>query len=286
MSLSNKKNSIGVIYLMWEPYGITHFNSFINSYLENAAGVEHQLWIIFNGINDRVPNEYMEILLLHKIDCNILTMKSGQDIDAYRYAAEKIDVEFLLFLNTYSILLTGDWLKKYINAFHSSKTAIVGATASNQSHYSTVFKVHKKNWEKEKSFQDNFKKYKLFIKAFFYWRLLFKSFPSPHLRTNAFMIQRKLFLELVPKSIQNKFEAFQFESGRNSLTVQCFKKGLEVLVVDKNGKTYPPEEWKQSSTYRINNQENLIVSDNQTRLYDESTEEQKIFMTKMAWGNR
>ena len=87
-------------------------------------------------------------------------------------------------------------------------------------------------------------------------------------------------------AVNTKFGAYQFENGRRSLTGFYMAKGLKVLVVDKYGKIFQPSEWKKSSTFWIDNQENLLVSDNQTRIYETATAEEKKQMGWLAWGTK
>jgi len=270
---------------MWLPYGIGHFNSFIGSYIQYPAGEDHQLVICFNGLeNDDQLTEYLQVLKKHDITASILKMRGGQDIEAYQFAARNVDTEYLVFFNTFSILQTEHWLEKYFKVITDPSVGLVSATASYQSNYSTVFQTHPFKWETEKGFSYNFKKYKLFLKTFFYWRFLFKPYPNPHVRTTGFMVRREEFLGINTGKINNKFKAYQFESGRKGMTNYYLKKGLKVLVMDKYGKTYRLDEFKNSGTFWIGEQENLLVSDNQTRIYRDADKDYRKLLTKLAWG--
>ena len=276
--------NVTVVHLVWLPYGIELFRSFIGSYVRYPAGADHRLLILFNGIKDEAETRaYHELIGKYGITYSSKYLSGGQDIDAYFFAAKEIKTDYLFFLNSFSVLNTSDWLLKYIPAFDSS-TGIISATASNQSHVSLVFQNNNFRYESSKGFLINFRKYKLMLKAFFYWRSLFKPFPNPHLRSNAFMIRRDIFLSLKRIPIKNKLDAYRFESGRNGMTIQILKKGLHALVIDKHGKTYEPHEWKDSKTFWWANQENLMISDNQTRIYDNASPAEKEFMSKTAWG--
>jgi hypothetical protein len=278
---------MGVVYLAWLPYGIGHFKTFINSYIKYGAGYPHQLILVFNGLAADYPNKpeeylaYMESLSVKAHTC--LYFQEGQDIEIYRKTAAAVSTEFVLFFNTYSELLSEKWLACYAENFNE-KTGIIGASGSFQSYYSSVFQKHAAGWEASKGFLYNFRKYKLFVKAFLYWRFLFKPFPSASIRTNAFMVRRKEFLQLKTETVNTKFKAYQFESGKKSLTAFYYKKGLKVLVTNKHGKTYEAAEWKKSLTFWIHNQENLLVADNQTRMYTDAAITEKKEMTRLAWG--
>ncbi len=285
--LSSGNLNINVVYLAWLPYGIAHFKVFIDSYKKYDSGYSHELVIVFNGLasdNPNKPDEYIEYIRTKGVEPGkIFYFQDGQDIAIYKQTAAALEAEFILFLNTYSELLSSDWLKSYAEAF-DGKTGLVSASGSFQSYYSSVFQKNTFWWEFSKPFLYNFRKYKLFLKAFFYWRFLFKPFPNPHIRTNAFMIKRTVFLEMKTGPVDSKFKAYQFENGRKSLTCFCLSKGLKVLVVNKYGKTFEQDKWKESATFWMNNQENLLVSDNQTRIYETATEIEKKEMTWLAWG--
>jgi hypothetical protein len=278
---------MGVIYLAWLPFGIQYFKRFIDSYIRFDAACPHQLIIVFNGLSEKYPDEpekYLAYMQSRSVNPSVvLHFQSGQDIDIYRQAADKIDCEVVLFLNTYSELLATDWLKNYAASF-DEKTGVIGGSGSFQSYYSSVYQTHLYRWEANKDFLYNFRKYKLFIKAFIYWRFLFKPFPNAHIRTNAFMVRRKEFLAIRSGGIRSKFQAYQFESGRRGMTAYYKAKGLKTLIIDRFGRTFTESEWKNSATFWIKEQENLLVADNQTTLYRNATKEQKEEMTRLAWG--
>ena len=276
-----------VIYLVWLPFGIDHFKAFFASYYRYTAACNHQLVLAFNGVGLKHPNppeEYLAYLEHNggRAD-KCFYYQQGQDLEVYQQVARQVQTEYVLFLNSYSILQSASWLKYYIDNF-DAQVGIIGASASCQSYYSSVFQKHAAGWEAQKGFLYNFRKYKLFVKAFFYWRFLFRPFPNPHIRTNAFMVRRELFLTMNPGPLDTKFRAYQFENGVKSLTAFYAAKGLKTLVVDSSGRTFAPAEWKNSRTFWNGGQENLLVSDNQTRLYTEASAEEKKTMTWLAWG--
>jgi hypothetical protein len=276
---------ITVIHLVWLPYGIGLFKQFVDAYLRHPAGYAHELLLVFNGVEDQSATlAYHDYISAHQIPYTSKYFVNGQDLDCYFKTAAELSADYIMVLNSFSVLLADNWLRHYAAVFSTEKTGIAGATASNQSYYSSVFQKNVLAWEGNKGFTHNFRKYKLFLKTFLYWRFLFSPFPSPHLRTNAFMIKRSVFAQLSHKPFVSKFAAYQFESGRNSMTSQVMRMGLSVLVVDKNGNTYPPAEWKESDTFWIKDQENLLVADNQTNSYSIASLNEKQEMTNLAWG--
>ncbi len=57
-----------------------------------------------------------------------------------------------------------------------------------------------------------------------------------------------------------------------------------MLVIDKNGKTYEIKDWPLSFTFWINGQKKLLISDNRTCQFEESTLEEQQRLTFLAWG--
>ena len=113
----------------------------------------------------------------------------------------------------------------------------------------------------------------------------YDEFPAPHLRTNAFMIRRDLMARLRVGKIRIKNDAHRFESGKQSLTQQVLAMGLKVIVVGRDGQAYEKEEWPRSETFLRGNQENLLISDNQTRQYEEASPAMKVTWSRLGWGD-
>jgi hypothetical protein len=111
----------------------------------------------------------------------------------------------------------------------------------------------------------------------------FPSFPNPHIRSNAFMIRKDVFLNLTKNvEILDKVDAYRFESGKKSLTRQVQKLG-GVLVVGANGRGYEPKYWHISDTFKSSRQQNLMVSDNQTERYIQAPWPLKDIISLTTW---
>jgi hypothetical protein len=286
MQSGDEKRRLAVVHLVWIPFGPDLFRSFIRSYQEHPAGCDHDLIMLYNGIGQEADAAvYHEILFTAGISYTSYFLPSGMDIEAYYWIAAQLSHTYILFLNSYSQLLADHWGRFYLDAVSGERTGAVSATGSWQSYYSTVFMRNTYGWEREKSFSVNVRKYKLFVKAFLYWRLLFRPFPNPHLRTNAFIIKRELFLSIShPAVFRNKFTAYVYESGKLGLSGQLLKRGYELLVVDRYGRLYTKDAWKTSAVFWIGGQDNLLVSDNQTLSYDQAGATDKKKLAYLAWG--
>ncbi len=107
---------------------------------------------------------------------------------------------------------------------------------------------------------------------------------NKHIRTNAFMMNSELFLELAGSGFETRDQECEFEAGNNNLTVQLQSRGLIPIVVNKLGKQWLMDDWEQSKTFRSGDQECLIVSDNRTDDYDISDDQRKEYLRKLSWG--
>jgi len=281
-------NQPTVIYLSWVPYGIEYLSGFLDSYIRYPASSDHRLVILFNGVkseNDYLPFlQLAEEMLARKVD--YLLLGDGQDIDAYFFAANKIDSDLFLFFNTYSRIQADHWLQKYLTIMNDPEVGLVSASGSAQSYYSAVFQKKCRIPGSPFLLTDRIRCLKLYIKAALYWRFLFPPFPNFHVRTNAFMIRRSLFLALHCPVLSSKLQAYRFESGYGSMTRQIKKAGYFIKVVDRSGNAYDIEEIKNIPIFWNGNQELLLVSDNQTRTYQQANEDERKFMNYLAWGEK
>ena len=66
-----------------------------------------------------------------------VNFSKGQDIEIYSQMAGNLHHDFILYLNTYSVLLTDQWLKLYVQGWEAGR-GVLSATGSWQSYYSSV----------------------------------------------------------------------------------------------------------------------------------------------------
>lgn len=281
-----ERKTIGVVYLAWLPYGVELMNRFLQSYQNHPSGHEHHLYIIFNGtalVHDPVIKKFEELLLHCKIPVQqIIRIEQGQDIFAYQTAAKVIQEDYILFLNSYTQFLANDWLKKYADAWKEG-VGVIGATASHASYVQSI----KNNFNRNKqsySWGKWFKEWKYIKKLDWVLGSKFTGFPNPHIRTNAFFIQRNVFLSLTFGPLRTKHEAYFFENGRQSMTNQLLQRKLTCCVVDKTGKVYELMDAKKSKTFWIEDQQNLMISDNQTDSYTFGDDAKRKALMEDAWG--
>ena len=248
-----------VVHLVWAPLGEPAIERFLASYERHAAGAEHRLVVVFKEF--REPSALAAVrarfsALEHE---ELLMPVPCLDLVAYPRAAAAIDAPWLLFLNSNSELLDDGWLAKPLAHLQRPEVGIVGATGSFEGSAST-------------------------LPARLLRRRPLVPFPNPHIRTNAFMLERELALELDWGDPNDKAGAWQVENGPRGLTRQVQARGLEALVVGRDGAGYAVDRWREAGVFRTGTQANLLVGDNRTRDFAEAQGRWREKLTRLAWG--
>lgn len=251
-----------VVHLVWAPLGVEPFRRFVESYLSRTAGTDHRLLLVFKEFRDddhRVPWD----ALARRVDHERCHMpERALDLTAYARVARSTDAQRLFFCNSSSVLLVDDWLATMANQLDEPGVGMVSASGSWESAYSAA---------------------PLWLKPL--KRRHFDPFPNPHLRTNAFMMDRNVLCSLDWPDVTDKEPAHRLESGRRSVTRQLWARDLETLVVGRDRRGYSPDDWPASRTFRSGGQANLIVADNRTREYDEAEPARRRELARLAWGD-
>lgn len=109
-------------------------------------------------------------------------------------------------------------------------------------------------------------------------------FPNPHIRSNGFMIRRRHLVPFLGRNKMSKNESYLFESGAEGLTRRIQSMGLKAKVVNSNGNVFDVEEWPKSRTFRLEQQDGLLVRDNQTRNFEHFNPLERNVLAYMTWG--
>jgi len=112
-----------------------------------------------------------------------------------------------------------------------------------------------------------------------------RTFPNPHIRSNGFMMERRRLLELGFDAPTTKMQACLFESGMHGVTSRLRQTGLGAVVVGKDGRGFDVQDWFRSNTYRLGDQRNLLITDNQTRRMHEMPLGSRLTHMRLAWGD-
>jgi hypothetical protein len=283
---------IAVVHLVRRGNRLEPFRAFLESYGEHAAGIDHDLVVIFKGFRRAAQVAPYRSLLAEVPHLELDVSDRGYDITAYWMAAERLDYDYFCYLNSFSTVRAAGWLESLYRAAAARNAGIAGTTGSYQSlhpaplnYYLAISRQIKhrgliKDLIMSLPFahQVNLLRRKLLTAAHF------KEFPNYHVRTNSFIIGRDIMRAALRKPIRTKMDAYRFESGRHSLTAQVLAAGMNAIVVGADGNRYPKEEWHLSETFWQGRQQNLLVEDNQTRQYDEGSGELRHVLSTLAWG--
>jgi hypothetical protein len=271
---------IGLVHIVYAPYGPVPLRQFVESYQRHPAGTGHELLLVFKGFEaDALSEEYHPVLdgLAHRA---LFIPDGGFDLGSYIQAARTCEHRLMCCLNSRSVILADGWLENLRAALETPGIGLVGATGTLESTTHNIRRFPPSGGSRPWRFARRL-----------YWRcrlaraaLDFPDFPNAHLRTNAFMIGRQRLLELQAGPFRCKEDCYRFESGRRSLTRQILARGLDVRVVGRDGGAYPVEGWRESGTFRVGEQRNLLVADNQTREYLAADADKRRWLTYFAWG--
>ena len=270
---------ICVVHLVRKKNGIEPFHNFIKSYLENSAGVDHELLILYKGFTgktDILPYENV----LSDVPHSLLEIADrGFDLRSYFVAAEACRNKYCCFINSFSVILDKDWLLKLYKNISQPGVGLVGVTGSwGSMGHGLIIKTRAKSYM-SKLKRALFKYPKKILVSIY-----FLPFPNHHIRTNGFMIRCSTMQKIRRGMLLTKIQTYMLESGRHGITRQVEEMGLKSLIVGRGGRGYEKDEWGISNTFWHGEQENLLISDNQTRKYDSGDLKWKQKWERFAWG--
>jgi hypothetical protein len=299
-----------VAHLVWAPLGPEVLTRFAESYSRHVAGVEHRLLILLNGFRADQDLAPWRRALEHLRYEELRIADPVLDLAAYRQAVELVPADRYCFLNSYSVLRADGWLALLQSIASRPRVGAVGASGSWGSQFSHTRYNIGLGGPYRRVFADRGVTNRVFAGmspgdapadslpsgrlrlAFAAARELiahsvaFPAFPSPHLRSNCLMIDRDVWMRVCRRAPSDKFGAYRLESGRRGITARLKAMGLRAVVVGRDGRSYEPTEWPASQTFWQGDQENLLVEDNQTRLYQHGDAEVRRVLSGYAWGPR
>jgi hypothetical protein len=267
---------LAVVHLAVREYGLVAFRAFIRSYKQYPAGCAHELLIAakqFDSEEAFAPYRAELEGIPHRL---ILVRDEGFDLGTYFDIGRETQYASYCFLNSLSEIRAHNWLDKLSRAAKAAPGGLVGASGSWRSTSSDVRYMH------FPGLPGFLQKPRGLIGVLSVMRQ-YPLYPNPHLRTNAFLIERDTMLSIKVPVIRTKIDSSLFESGWNSLTRQVLKRGAKVLVVDADGVTYSISDWGRSGTLWQGEQEGLLVEDRQTKIYRDGDEATRSELRYGAW---
>lgn len=260
-------HEVGVVHLVWTPLGLEPFARFLRSYAAHPGDYAHQLIIVFNGFEAQEELKPFEELLRNVRHTPLLLHPRSQDLVSYYQAARAHPLPYLCFLNSYTQLRDTEWLAKMMRHIKRHGVGLVGATSSYLS-YRQHYDEQQAMFLSKPPYNTpvGWARFQAVRLAYHFW---YPPYPNPFIRTNGFLVSYDTWNRLKYPRIQRKTDAYRLEQGVHSLTRQIQRMGLRPVVVGRDGVGYEIEEWPRSLTFMQGNQENLLLSDNQTDYYQQ-----------------
>jgi len=266
---------IGLVHLVWAPLGPEPLREFLRSHRAHGAGAEHELVIALNGARPDGAGETVREGLLaelagieHRL---IILERPLLDLAAYDAAARRLEHPRLCLANSYSVVLADGWLGRLSEALDEPGVGLAGASGSWESQAEWV-RGRVRRWPHQ-------------LAALRPARRDYPRFPNPHVRTTGFAIGRALLLEMGLDRVRDKRSAYLRESGRASITRRVRDHGLRAVVVGRDGRSYDVDDWPLSRTFRIGEQENLLIADKQTLDYEGASPRTRRRLCRDSWGD-
>lgn len=296
-----------VVHLVRQANGLAPFEDFLASYREHDAAHAHELVLLFKGFATAAEldpyRRRADGLVAHELHVS----DEGMDLHAYLAAARQLTQRRLCFLNSYTTLLAPGWLDLLARALDRPRAGIAGASGSWGSHRSFALWLLRLPNGYRSSLGDRAAMHVALSGATppdpgprrgLLSRVAgtalglggeiagHRGFPAPHVRTNAFLIERELLLSLRAGTLVTKAANYRFEAGRRGLSEQLRERGLGLLTVGRDGESLPADSWPEGELYWQGRQRNLLAADNQTRAYERASQAEREALARYAWGPR
>jgi hypothetical protein len=297
-----------VLHLVRAANGLEPFTAFLESYHAHPAGVAHELAIVFKGF--RTPSDADAYLRIagEKVSEAVFVDDEGFDLSAYFAATARLQRPRYCFLNSFTEIRADGWLALMNRALDDPTVGLVGATgswASIRSYlrfhlglggaYAGIFDGRAQTRATMDrlvsrrgtvaSPPPSWLAGKLATAAEMRNQALwFDSFPSHHVRTNAFMLSDEVCTQMHVRRLRTKVDAYRLESGRGSITRHVERLGLRPVIVTCDGVIHDVAAWAASGVFWQRDQGRLLVADNQTRDYTHGDAEIRLLLSRYAWG--
>lgn len=247
---------------------------FVKHFEKYKPGYPYELIVCFKRLNDIEISQRVKILkkLKPKIFVDRVTTNDHEWGTLKRLC--KLHKEKTIFwMNDHSYPVSNNWLKKIMK--HKLPKTFIGTSGSFSSHFSNSL---------QRNSQDNY--LFAFLKIIFFYFTVPK-FPNPHIRTTGILFEAKKFLEFIEnKNTNYKLLSFLIESGKKSITKFFKKKNYNLIIVNRDGKSFKLNDIKNSLTFSYKSQNKYLISDNQIRYYSKLSSKEKLKRTLQVWGDK
>lgn len=301
--MTRGRAGLAVVHLVRSGNQRAATEAFLSSYEAHPAGAEHELVLLCKGFPDEQSARWLAERAADHRPRVLHVSDEGLDLSAYLQAGTRLPHTRLCFVNSYSEILAPGWLAALADPVQRTRAGAAGATGSWASSYG--FKLWQLGFPGGYAdvFADRgtvrrtmheisgarFRNDWLYTlgNAFYTLketRATASLFPTMHLRTNAFVVDRELLLGLRTGTLRTKLATYRLENGRSNLTAQLRAAGRAPVVVDRHGQMFHPPEWSRANVLWQERQQDLLVADNQTRSYAQAPPAHRAVLSGFAWG--
>lgn len=270
---------VSVFYLcrFEDPNILQKTERFLRSYVQYPDMTPHKLCIGLKGWKNQ--NEVHTMVRRFGVECEFLSLPDkGFDWTSYYAFSCVANTRYVCFLNSHSEILSNRWLARLM-AGVTKGPCLVGNTAS-------MSKINRLPRPNRHLIKCPWILFYIAVSFLFRGKHLDNEQVEGHIRSNAFLIERQLFNEFFESRFcpVTKTGAHELESGRFSLTYFVTKeKGGIAVIVNDSDRVYPECDWYEANTFRVNQQQKLLVADNQTRFFERQRWYRKCILTFMTW---
>lgn len=246
--LTNERHA--VVYLARKVDSGRWMPRFLASLQAYSSGQSYDLIVILKGYREGEVPDYLRNFVAPGLK-RVITMSfddSRFSTEAFFSVAERFDHDFFLFFVSSARVLGPSWLKHMFAPLLDKNTQLVGASSGFES------------------------------------LDLDTPYPNPSIRTNGFVMRRADWLSLERGDLSVRYGGNLFEAGPNSMTKQVLRRGGKILLVDRDGKTYPPQAWRDSATFRLSRQEKLLIADKRTDEFELALPRKRRRLVALNWG--
>lgn len=301
--------SLALVHLVRKANGVEPFRAFLESYHALPAGADHDLVLLLKGFgSERDAREYVA-LAGADASASLLVPDEGFDVGAYFAAAERLEHERICFVNSFTCVRVPGWLGLLDAAAGKDGVGLVGATASCVSHwswlryelglpsaYAPIFPSRSVALEQmsrlavaqgmliQRRARGPLRRWLGALSRSSVFAHGYGEFPAHHVRTNGFLLETAVMRSLVRGRVRTKYDAYRLEGSTRSITGQVEALGLGTVVVGADGREYGRDAWAESRTFWQGDQENRLLDDNQTGVYDRADARLRDFLRRFAWG--
>ncbi len=273
---------------------LEQYDRFIRSYKKYyCENIGNNFFIILKGNdNERIKNKIKEEtnIRINLFECDDKTF----DIGAYFnfHCKYKNIFDSYIFFNSHSEINGNNWFDYLSSKIQSQEYDLVGSTvclSSMKGPKNIKLNLQYIIWFLYLRFLGL--RYYSFLQPIFFKlekfnHIKFKSYPNPHIRTNAFCINSQFFDKFFSSVYYptNKFHIHLLESSNLGLSQFVRSNGGRMSIVTINGSYINEDQWHCNPCFNADNNVQPLIIDNQIRNFYKKSRKKREFISFSIWG--